>query len=120
MDKQIVAIDAYIKSGTVKEGYLDDAYKTVSDLTQAFKTTCANVYVKASSVVYTQPGIVSTTGGMGLITILVLSFIVAVIIALIAGYVAGKLKLNALKRAEAGGENASDAASETKEEEEKQ
>ena len=120
LDKQIVAIDAYIKSGTVKEGYLDDAYKTVSDLTQAFKTTCANVYVKASSVVYTQPGIVSTTGGMGLITILVLSFIVAVIIALIAGYVAGKLKLNALKRAEAGGENASDAASETKEEEEKQ
>lgn len=96
LDKQIVAIDSYIKNGTVKEGYLDEAYNKVAELTETFKTTCANVYIKASSVVYTQSGIVSTTGGFGTTTIVLLSLVVAVIVALIAGYVAGKLKLRSV------------------------
>ncbi len=119
---QIGIIDGYIK-GSVNEEYdkkVQDAINKVTVFTDSYSDTSATVYSKASSVVYLNPGVVVTTGGMGLTTILVLSFIVAVIVALIAGYVAGKLKLNALKRAEAGGENASDATSETKEEEEKQ
>ena len=109
LNYQIEIIDGYI-GGTYSETFdkkIQDAVKTVADLTESYSTTSATVYSNASSVVYIQPGIVSVQGGMSLKSVALLSIVAGVVVALVAAYVAGYL---ALKKKKATAEAASDGA----------
>lgn len=81
----------------------------VKKFTETFKSTSKAVYAKASSVAFTQPGIIVVGGGMSLKKIALLSVLLGVVIALVAAYVAGYLSL---KKAKAKAETVSDVAPE--------
>lgn len=96
-------IKKYIDKGVVDSAFdakMESAYREIEIFTEIYGNTCKTVYSKSASVVYIQPGIIATTGGMGLITIGVLSLLVAIIVASIAAYVAGRYKLKAMKQQE--------------------
>lgn len=80
----------------------------VKKITETFKSTSKAVYAKASSVAFTQPGIIVVGGGMSLKKIALISVVIGVVVALIAAYVAGYLTL---KKAKTKTEAASEAAS---------
>ena len=103
-------LKAFVNSEEVDEGFeaeIQKAFAAVKDLTDEYSKTSKTVYSTASSVVYIQPGIVSTQGGMSLKSVALISIVVGVVVALVAAYAVGYLSL---KKKKAGGEAPSDAA----------
>ena len=106
LEDKMKALEAY-EGAKVDEHFLDKAYGEIEKLTNSYTETCKNVYSKASSVGYAQPGVIVSTGGMGLTMIVLLSLVAGVVIAAIAAYVAGYL---ALKKEKASAEAPLDTA----------
>ncbi len=85
-------IDRGITGAAIPESFLtslDEAHKTVTAYTEEFKQVTGTVYSKSSSVIFTSANVISTSGGMGLTMIVILSLAFGIIVSFIVSYIVG-------------------------------
>ena len=96
LDKQKQEYQNYIDNGTVNPDFETTSIKPEYDKIKGYTDTLTNVvtvvYEKASSVSFTSVNAVSLSGGMGMLTSVLLCLIVGVIVAGVAAYVVGAKK----------------------------
>lgn len=68
---------------------LAEAHSTVEAFTEEYKQTSTAVYGKSSSVTFTSSNVLSVSGGMSILKIMIISLALGIIVALVAAYVAG-------------------------------
>lgn len=96
---QIADMTRFIDEGVVDEdgsfqkGYIDPEYESLKNFTETYENVVAEVYSKASTVTFTQVGVISVTGGISLLKSIFISLVLGVVVALIAAYVFGNHKL---------------------------
>lgn len=88
IDEGIVDADLSFKSN-----YIDPEYNALSAFTETYEQILGEVYNKVSSVTFTRVGVISQTGGTGLLTSILLSMVIGVLVALVVAYILGNIKL---------------------------
>lgn len=97
LNEKVKNLEKYVNDGVVDGEFtaqVAKAYLKVSELTDAYAKTIANVYSKSAQVSYVQPSVIAVSGGMSILMILLLSVVIGVIVAILAAFIAGKIKLN--------------------------